>query len=917
MPRRMAQPAGMMPLFDFDELMRESGGGDPSEGAPGGARHGIADPTPVVAMDGQPGAGEGMADAVEPPKVDPRVAAAEGRLEARRAELDAARERAAAAKEAYDTAVIREQEARVAYLDARGREEAARERYRRLADARDAATASAREAAVALPRLEQGLADAEGDVTSARAELQRMQEAAAAAEGSSRTFAERRVERARLWLEACERARDTAAQELGDARELAAQVPDDDQGEVEAAQGELDERQQEAMGLHHELEARKGESDRAKVTMELTAEGVRQAERRLARAEEALERAKSEPDAQQPAQGRDDTGHTIRDFGEKIGGARKDQWAGRTLEGGDLAGMDANDLKAFATKEEVWPKPDYEAMVKDGAEKPAVWWVKKVRDSLPTKPSVFYRYKRTDYEAALEKDTLDLETARLSCEAYVAMVATVRDAAMTARDRESLVAAIGALTEADPFGYEVRLRGEGKLSELDPYWNNKRFHDMMHRACVTMRCHDVTYGALERDAEIQGFLLDKEARESQALERRIMVLKVESVTEPDDTGRYYVNLEGGVSQERREGWGARAREDFVPGTWVAYQRDERGNFRGPSVLGCATREEAHDRAMELLRSEPMRARKGRYKEAYLSECVRSGAPEVRDGHVTGEQLMERYGLRAGEFGNWVMDSERQESLDHCYDALHDLALALGIEDSSIGLSGELAIAFGARGNGGAAAAHYEPGRRVINLTKMSGAGSLAHEWLHALDDISARQAGAGTLEAKWSTKAARPGLAAWRDIDRAMRRAPSNGGFYQPSQFLRDAQLMDKSWAKMGNGYWASECEMFARAGAKWVMKVLGDAGVRDDYLCAHADGTCLCSDGHSGTTTVHLAPQGRELEAFGAGLTRMMDDLAAIGMVTKVAEDHGLERLRRAEPEQGHEPQREQAGPGADGRDL
>ena len=44
----------------------------------------------------------------------------------------------------------------------------------------------------------------------------------------------------------------------------------------------------------------------------------------------------------------------------------------------------------------------------------------------------------------------------------------------------------------------------------------------------------------------------------------------------------------------------------------------------------------------------------------------------------------------------------------------------------------LAIAFGARGRSGALA-HYEPGRQVINLTKMKGAGSLAHEWGHALD----------------------------------------------------------------------------------------------------------------------------------------------------------------------------------------
>ena len=32
-------------------------------------------------------------------------------------------------------------------------------------------------------------------------------------------------------------------------------------------------------------------------------------------------------------------------------------------------------------------------------------------------------------------------------------------------------------------------------------------------------------------------------------------------------------------------------------------------------------------------------------------------------------------------------------------------------------------------------AHYEPLLEVINLTKLRGAGCLAHEWAHALDDI--------------------------------------------------------------------------------------------------------------------------------------------------------------------------------------
>ena len=86
-----------------------------------------------------------------------------------------------------------------------------------------------------------------------------------------------------------------------------------------------------------------------------------------------------------------------------------------------------------------------------------------------------------------------------------------------------------------------------------------------------------------------------------------------------------------------------------------------------------------------------------------------------------------------------------------FEALKDLAAALHISDKDIAFGGTLAIAFGARGSGNAAA-HYEPLRKVINLTKMNGAGSLAHEWWHALDDYLGGIKNAGCLLSERSWK---------------------------------------------------------------------------------------------------------------------------------------------------------------------
>ncbi|MDD5712807.1 MAG: hypothetical protein PHY31_08655, partial [Smithellaceae bacterium] len=120
-------------------------------------------------------------------------------------------------------------------------------------------------------------------------------------------------------------------------------------------------------------------------------------------------------------------------------------------------------------------------------------------------------------------------------------------------------------------------------------------------------------------------------------------------------------------------------------------------------------------------------------------AVRKGV-ERRTADATPEMFMETFAPRGIEFGNWNNQAERQEVMNHAYDGLLDLADALGLPPKALMLNGELAIAFGARGQGlSGAKAHYERDYGVINLTKMKGAGSLAHEWMHALDHYLGRQ----------------------------------------------------------------------------------------------------------------------------------------------------------------------------------
>jgi hypothetical protein len=96
-------------------------------------------------------------------------------------------------------------------------------------------------------------------------------------------------------------------------------------------------------------------------------------------------------------------------------------------------------------------------------------------------------------------------------------------------------------------------------------------------------------------------------------------------------------------------------------------------------------------------------------------------------------IVERFGLHSIEFGNWVPQDERQQALVAIDESLADLARILRVPQKRIGLKGTLAIAYGARGRGGRAAATFNSRYILINLTRTMGPGTLAHEYGHAID----------------------------------------------------------------------------------------------------------------------------------------------------------------------------------------
>ena len=196
------------------------------------------------------------------------------------------------------------------------------------------------------------------------------------------------------------------------------------------------------------------------------------------------------------------------------------------------------------------------------------------------------------------------------------------------------------------------------------------------------------------------------------------------------------------------------------------------------------------------------------KNSRLGEDYRHG----RD--VGAEDFMNEFGFRGVQFGNWTNQDDRQMAVNQAYDSFHDLAKLLGVSPKALSLNGELGIAFGARGSGNAAA-HYEPGEVVINLTKMNGAGALAHEWWHALDNYFARQAGVRIGH-----------VTEYRSIPMrdSLRRA-----FDVLVDKVKASDYYGRS-VRCGK-YWGDIKEVTARLFAEWVDQELKARGERNTFL--------------------------------------------------------------------------------------
>ena len=113
------------------------------------------------------------------------------------------------------------------------------------------------------------------------------------------------------------------------------------------------------------------------------------------------------------------------DFGEKIGGAKKDLWKDRGLYVNDLDAMNEREAEKFVKKDNIWKKPDYQAMLDDGIPLGVVYFIKKARDGLNASPQYYRRDDTPEKRLARQKEYI--QTVR-ELQGAVSEVRTVEDA---------------------------------------------------------------------------------------------------------------------------------------------------------------------------------------------------------------------------------------------------------------------------------------------------------------------------------------------------------------------------------------------------------------------------------------------------------------------------------------------------------
>ena len=515
----------------------------------------------------------------------------------------------------------------------------------------------------------------------------------------------------------------------------------------------------------------------------------------------------------------------LNDFGEKIGGAKKDIWT-------FLNSLTDEEQGDIAKKAKLWKAPNYRAMVKEGTPKEVCFWQNQMRKAVVARPE---------------------SNAKAYVQFVIAFKADVESCNSIEEIKDFYAGCPGNDDAAGIFSYLQKAALDPKdrrwtyaSDETKPFFNGNK----------VLRYVYGTQKKITADCELSDFLTDKAEKEDKKY--RIVEATAKNISSEMRTDGAFKNS---VATETAlivyydtKDYSELVKQSENSTLYIASYENRR--------IGVGlTREEAEELISDVKMKKSAEAKKKEtFLPPHLSTIERTGSNYDFFRFTDGNILKARYGLRGGEFGNYTTSKDRLGSINMAYDAFEDLFAAMGISHKDISLGGELAIAFGARGRG-SAMAHYEPLKNVINMTKKRGAGSLAHEWGHALDAYLAKKAGLHRFMSENTTSDKM--LDSMRELINSFKE--QNG---KETAFYTASKSFDKGYKKAGNGYWSSMPEMFARAFACYIKDKLGDR--KSDYLVGHSE---CATDG------IQIAyPVGEERKVIDTNFDALIAEMLSLG---------------------------------------
>ena len=459
----------------------------------------------------------------------------------------------------------------------------------------------------------------------------------------------------------------------------------------------------------------------------------------------------------------------IEDFGEKIIGARKDLWGKYK----NAMQKDIPDAAAGVTLSEFFPEINYDAAIAQGIQVDQLAAVKALRDSIPAKPQ---RYGQKEW-------LLQLKTARGIANDILSGKTTVEAFKERVRYTKYLAGKLELYLE---LGY--------------PLFTKARAFDF------TANRYTIYQGQQFAEPQIvyefrQGY------KRLFASSNRDEVL--------DFAKKHLENLPSKANVPTKlDIYQIRSTGEIVIGKKIASGKyvDLKGGFtRVSDATKYLDENRAHLEALleEKKKMPPLRSDENapRIGKEYRPQAT----------VVTPERFLQEFGFRGVQFGNWVEQERRAQDLNNAYDALLDMADIIGLPARALSLEGKLGLAFGARGNS-KASAHYEHGETVINLTKIKGAGSLGHEWWHALDNYFGRKSNKDAMATNGISENIRPEMqAAYKELVQTVTSVMG-----ERSANADQTRKTD---------YWKTPVEMTARAFESYLISKAKAKGYRNDYL--------------------------------------------------------------------------------------